>query len=210
MKPALNQELLAALPEVLRTFVSRGGTTLQTENDDWEIGIRRPAPYLTKALPEGAVLIGDNGVGDHLFLVPAQEDAARLDGKVQIYWHEGPEITLLTEDIDTLVNPPAPTPTTRAPVLYHEGQTAVQLGDHVTARSFFRRKPGRVVYLPGVSAKNRDMEHHGLSWVGIDLENGLRLATVVIPETSRLKKSVVFVSRSTGPYKPMGPRERLE
>lgn len=203
-------ELLAALPEPLRAFLARGGERIETEEDDWEVAVKGPPKHLAKYLPPGAVLIGANGVGDHLFLVPDKANPALLARKVQVYWHEGPEIAVIAEDIAALVEPPPATATARSSVFYHDGQTAVRLGDEVTARSFFVRRPGRVVYVPGLSKRNRDMEHHGLCWVGITLSNGALVATVVDPDTSRLKKSVRFVKHSTEPFKEMGPRERLE
>ena len=206
----LSPGLLASLPESLRAFLSRGEKRIETADDDWEVSVRKPAPHLVKHLPPSAVLIGNNGIGDHLFLLPSANDQAQLDIRVNAYRHEGPKISVLAEDVASLVNPSPPKATERPPVCYHDGQTVVQLGDEVSARRFFRRRPGWVVYVPGISKWNREMEHGGLCWVAIQFINGGLAETVVDPETSRLKKSVHFAKRSAEPFGEFGPRERFE
>lgn len=57
-------------------------------------------------------------------------------------------------------------------VTYNDRVTPVQLGDHVLTRVWFRKRKGRVVYVPGVSALNTNMEYNGLCWVGILLDDG--------------------------------------
>lgn len=202
-------ELWDVLPEPLREFLSNGKTQIATDNDDWTVSIQKPPGYFKKVLPPGSVLLANNGCGDQLFLVPGASVSVRLDSKVHVYWHEGPHVELLAEDLGKLLNPPPAAVTKRPPVLYHN-RTPVHLGDEVTARSFFIRRPGRVVYVPGISKRNRNMEHHGLGWVGITCANGLQIGTVVDPKTSCLKKSVRFVKRSAEPFREMTSDDRFE
>ena len=78
---------------------------------------------------------------------------------------------------------------------YSNSTDDVRLGDSVEIKVLFRRQHGRVVYVPGASCRNPQMEYGGLSDVGIRLDDGSFVATVVDPETFRLKRSVVFVGR---------------
>jgi len=212
-RPKVPQEILTTLPVALQTFVSKGGRIIETEDEDWEVEIAKPPPYLANSLPAGSVLIAGNGCGDNIFLTPSADDPMQLAARVYVFWHEGPEIAVFAEDISALVASPPSAVTKRPPVFYYDGQTEVQLGDEVSARtflSFFRRKPGRVVCVPGISKKNRDMEHHGLCWVALTLVNGIRMGTIVNPETSRLQKGIHFVKRSSEPFEAMESHERFE
>jgi hypothetical protein len=62
-------------------------------------------------------------------------------------------------------------------------------------RVFFRRRTGRVVYVPGISARNSNMEFNGLAWVGVRLENGDFISLVVDPQESYLRNKVTFLRR---------------
>jgi hypothetical protein len=204
-------ELLAVLPESLRKFISAGKKEIEADDGDWTVEVEMPPSYVAKSLPSGAVLIAANGLGDHLFLTPETTNSAAFSRKVHAYWHEeGPGIDVFAEDLDLLLNPPPPAVTQRPAVLYSDGQTPVQLGDEVTARDFFIRRQARVIYVPGISKKNRDMEHHGLCWVSLKFAKGVRIGTLVDPKTSRLSKSVRFVKRCSDATEEMGPGDRFE
>ena len=86
-------------------------------------------------------------------------------------------------------------------IAYADGQ-AVALGDRVSIRTWFKNRSGIVVYLPGTSLFNPQMEHNGLTWVGIRLDGGGFVGTVVLYETGRLKKTVKLIAR--------GPRGSVE
>lgn len=89
---------------------------------------------------------------------------------------------------------------------YADG-TLVELGDRVCVRSWFKDRLGTVVYLPGVSSLNPSMEYGGLSWVGIRLDGGGFVGSLVFPESGRLKKRVRLVARGTGPVEPLAVGE---
>lgn len=80
-------------------------------------------------------------------------------------------------------------------VTYHDRTTPVQLGDHVLTRVWFRKRQGRVVYVPGVSAFNPNLEYNGLSWVGIRLADGSFVSTVVDPDGAFLVHKEALVRR---------------
>lgn len=85
------------------------------------------------------------------------------------------------------------------PVRYFDGVTDVQLGDRVSVRIWFRRRLGRVVYVPDISPLNVEFEFDGLRWAGVRLENKALLRTIVRKETGNLIKSVRFISRDASP-----------
>jgi hypothetical protein len=82
---------------------------------------------------------------------------------------------------------------------YSDGETEVQLGDRVTLRVLFRKRVGRVVYVPGTSAFNPEFEYNGMKWVGIRLEDRSLVATPVLTATGNLKKKIKFIERDSSP-----------
>ena len=84
-------------------------------------------------------------------------------------------------------------------VVYSDGSTPVQPGDFVEYRSWLSLwvpRRGRVSYVPGVSQFNSDMEHGGLSWVGISGEDGTFRGVLVDPESAGIKHSIRFIART--------------
>lgn len=79
------------------------------------------------------------------------------------------------------------------PITYDDGVTPVEIGDWVSLRVLFRRRTGRVVYLPGVSKLHGEFEFGGLTWVGIDIPKGPVVKAVVDPDGRRLQKNIRFV-----------------
>ena len=80
-------------------------------------------------------------------------------------------------------------------VTYADGTTSVLPGDRVSLRLFLRRRPGEVIYVPGISKHRGSYEHHGLAWVGVSLPDGWAVGTIVLPETQRLQGGVRFLGR---------------
>jgi len=85
------------------------------------------------------------------------------------------------------------------PVRYSDGATEVLLGDRVEFHGWFKRRSGRVVYVPGVSAINVELEYNGMRWVGIRIDDGSLLATPVLLPSECLKARVKFVARDSSP-----------
>ena len=96
------------------------------------------------------------------------------------------------------------------PSTYCGGGIPVCLGDHVEIRGLLRRRRGRVNYVPGSSPPCQDMEFNGLIYVGIELEDGGIIATLVDPETFALKKSIQFLERNSGPIKEIQPGDAFD
>lgn len=85
-------------------------------------------------------------------------------------------------------------------IRYADGET-VMLGDHVSYKSmlFWRGwKPGRVSYVPGVSPLHPEMEHGGLTWLGVSGDDGTFRGIVIHPQSAVVEDSVRFVKRSDG------------
>jgi len=82
-------------------------------------------------------------------------------------------------------------------VRYFGGSTDVQLGDRVALKVLFRRRTGRVVYVPGVSAFNPEFEYNGMKWVGIRLDDRSLAATPILTKTGNLKKKIEFIARDS-------------
>lgn len=75
---------------------------------------------------------------------------------------------------------------------YSDG-SPLQLGDEVEFRGgllvLFRKYRGRVVYVPGISPLNPDMETGALSWVAVDVPEKMLLRRLVDPETGRVRQT---------------------
>src|SRR5579884_876588 len=142
-KKDIEPQTLAALPESLKAFMSLGKTEFETDEDIWSVKVEKVQGFIEKELPANSIIIANNGYGDRLFLVPKTGSPDHFDSKVYVFWHDELRIAVIADDIDTILNPPPPTPTQRGPVFYHGGQTTVELGDEVIARWFFIRRAGR-------------------------------------------------------------------
>jgi len=191
--PAVQQ----ALPPELQKFIRRSSAVFQTDEGDWEVKVEMPPGFLARQMPPGAVLVARNGLGDHLFLLPAPGQPDALSSQLHVFWHEGASAELFKHSLSELTDPPPPAPSSVRPVLYADGVTRVLPGDEVIYKGWFFKRRGRVTYVPGISRKHGEMEHHGLTWVGISREKGGSVGCVVDPNTSRLRRNVVFVQRSS-------------
>ena len=92
-------------------------------------------------------------------------------------------------------------------VTYADRATPVQLGDRVETRVWFSRKPGRVVYVPGISPPNSNMEYNGLCWVGIRLDEGGFVSTVVDPKGAYLRRNEKLLRRDPSGYEALSPAD---
>ncbi|MEW6347653.1 MAG: hypothetical protein AB1646_01205 [Thermodesulfobacteriota bacterium] len=202
------------LPTSLRRFLEQGNSKFRCDDGDWDVEVEWPLPrFLRDVLPERAVVIGHNGAGDYLFITeeePTGHDRQMPGPRVFVYWHEGPDIARFSDDLSALTNPPEPVPSQHPPVFYADGTTRVLIGDQVSARDLFLRREGRVVYVPGISRRNRDLEHGGLAWVAIRFHKGTMTGIIVDPDSGRLKKSVTFLGRGTTPVEEFGPYEDFD
>lgn len=93
-------------------------------------------------------------------------------------------------------------------ITYSDRVTPVQLGDRVETRVWWRKRRGRVVYVPGISPVNREMERDGLVWVGIRLDDGGFVSTVVDPEGHFIRKNEKLLARERKGFAELKPDEQ--
>ncbi len=159
------------------------------DGQQWKVDVEESPPaWLTRGLPDGALVFAENGYGDHLFLRPGRDE-------VFVFWHEGGEIAEYSATVGDL-RPDLPRRSSdHPPITYRDTDEIVRLGDRVQIRYWLvLRGRGEVTYVPGVSPRKPGMERDGLAWVGVRLDDGAWVATIVLPDGS-LKKSVRFLGR---------------
>ncbi|WP_146151791.1 hypothetical protein [Ahniella affigens] len=89
-------------------------------------------------------------------------------------------------------------------VRYFGSEDPVELGDRVSLRVMFRRRIGRVAYLPGVSPENPEIDFGGIFRVGIDCP-GFFVSCHVDPDFLELKKGITLVARDPLDVPPVPP-----
>jgi hypothetical protein len=94
-------------------------------------------------------------------------------------------------------------------ICYSDRSTPVMLGDVVEKVIFFRRRQGRVVYVPGVSPLNKELDYDGLQSVGIKIDEGPFVATLVDPVGKFLQKKIRFIRRDASEIHKVQPNDRL-
>ena len=98
------------------------------------------------------------------------------------------------------------------PVRYFDEVTPIQIGDIVATRpwfALFRKKTGRVVYVPGISEQHGEFEHHGLCWVGVKTPDGGIFGSIVLPETGCVQKSLQFMGRDESSCEAVTPDRKF-
>ena len=84
-------------------------------------------------------------------------------------------------------------------IRYADGDVEVRLGDHVEIKVWFKKRRGRIVYLPGVSPFNAEYEFNGMRWVAIRTSSMI-IGSVVRHETDTLKPKVKFIQRDDSSF----------
>lgn len=183
------------IPIELAQFLKRRRPRFRCEDDEWFVELERPQGYQLKLFPPGALIIARSECGDCLFLLP---DSAGIFGReVFAFWHEEtPPCRSYCSDIVQLTNPPPPQVSKVPTVMYSDGFTPVLLGDQIQSRFLFLRREGKGVCVPGISIRNRNYEHGGLTWVAIRLSNGVGIAEVVGLESFTLHQRIKFIRRA--------------
>jgi hypothetical protein len=50
-----------------------------------------------RGFPSKAVAVGSDGCGNYLIFLPSETDAAQLEERLYVWWHEGSEVELVSE-----------------------------------------------------------------------------------------------------------------
>ena len=64
------------------------------------------------------------------------------------------------------------------------------------------------VYVPGISAFNREFEYNGVRWVGVRLTDTALVATPALSSTSTLKKKIRLIARDVSPFGLIAPSSK--
>jgi hypothetical protein len=164
---------------------------------EWKFDLTEQPDYVA-ALAKGSILVfANNGFGDYLFL---KADGDRYGSMIYEYFHEGPEIIQIDDEIDLLLGlRERPFSNDDYPLPTYESGERVHLDDLVKIKIWVQfwkgRQDGRITYVPGVSAKKLKYEYGGLKWVAVRFKDG-EICPLVDPKTGFLKK-VRFISRRT-------------
>ncbi len=188
----------SSLPESLLAAQKSGVEYFQGEDAEWRLEFKEPVKSIEELAGGPVCIFANNGYGDYLFL-KRQPDGSQWADEVFTFYHEGPEITRVPENLETLLGlkerPPAHDDYPQA--IYETGE-AVQLGDRVQIKvwaEFWKGwQDGVVKYVPGISKKKPAYEHGGLKEVGISIQHG-EICPLVDPKTGKLRK-VKFIARN--------------
>lgn len=94
------------LPSVLASFIANGGTTIPSEDGDWDLIILAAEDSdFREFISKDAVVIAENGCGDCLFLKKAK---SALGKKVFVFLHEEDRTEIFAPDIAVILSAPAP------------------------------------------------------------------------------------------------------
>ena len=181
----------------LREAKDRGIELFLGENCEWKLELEESAEFIEKIVGCPVCSFANNGFGDYLFLKKHPE---RDEFKAEVFefFHEGPEINRITEDLETLLGlKDRPASADAYPKAVYDTGDLVVLGDRVQVKfwlEFWKGwQDGEVEYVPGVSKKNLEFEHGGLKWVAIRFRNG-QIGLLVDAKSGKLRK-VRFVGR---------------
>lgn len=186
------------LPKALLQAQEKGIEYFMGEDYEWKLEIENNAGFIEEIVGSPVLIFANNGYGDNLFLKKTP-NGTEYSETIFEYLHDGPEIHPVNEVLETLLGlsnrPPS---NDNYPKAIYETGEPVQLGDHVQIKvwaEFWKGwQTGIVEYVPGISNKNPQLEHGGLKWVAIRLQNG-QICPLVDHESGKLKK-VKFVRRS--------------
>ncbi|HMP81113.1 MAG TPA: hypothetical protein PKA41_00220 [Verrucomicrobiota bacterium] len=185
------------LPKPLREALEKGVGFFMGEDCEWKFEQKESAEFIEKIVGCPVYAFANNGFGDYLFL-KKRPDGDGFGEDVFEFFHEGPEIKRITENLETLLGlKDRPASVDVYPKAIYETGELVQVGDRVQVKvwaEFWKGwQDGQVDYVPGISKKKLKHEYNGLKWVAIRFRNG-EICPVVDPKSGKLRK-VRFVAR---------------
>jgi hypothetical protein len=185
------------LPKSLSDAQERGIEFFMSEDYEWKLEWMESAKFIEDLVGCSVYVFANNGFGDYLFLKKESEGNG-FDEEVFEYFHEGPEINRLNEDLETLLGlKDRPSSADAYPKAVYETRELVQPGDRVQVKvwaEFWKGwQDGVVQYVPGISKRKPQHEYGGLKWVAIQFDNG-QICPLVDPDSGELKK-VRFIRR---------------
>ena len=95
-------------------------------------------------------------------------------------------------------------------IFYSGTQTQVLPGDHVQFKAwFFLKVQGIIVYVPGISPKNKELERNSHSLLAIEHGDRSIKAWPIFDGNSFAPPAIKFIGRSKGPFKEITQDEEL-
>ncbi len=169
------------------------------EHCEWKLEVEPSTTFIEEMVDGPVYIFANNGFGDYLFLKKKQESGG-FDREVFEFFHEGPEINRVPEDLETLLGLKARPPSADGyPTAVYETGELVRLGDHVQVKvwvEFWKGwQDGVVEYVPGVSNADLKYEHGGLKEIAIRFRAG-QICPLVSPENGEVRK-VRFIRRES-------------
>jgi hypothetical protein len=185
------------LPKPLREAQEKGIEFFMGENCEWKLELKGTVKAVEQNVGSPVFIFANNGCGDYLFL-KTKRDGDGFEEDVFEYFHEGPQVDPVKEDLATLLGLEERPPSADAyPKAIYETGEAVEPGDRVQIKvwaEFWKGwQDGVVEYVPGISKKKLQHEHGGLKWAAIRFRNG-QIGPLVDPRSGKLRK-VRFVGR---------------
>lgn len=185
------------LPKSLLEAQKRGIEFFLSEDCEWKLECMESAKFIEEMVGCAVCAFANNGFGDYLFL-KKKSDGDGFEEEVFEFFHEGPEVNRVTEDLETLLGlKDRPASADAYPKAVYQTGELVQVGDRVQVKvwaEFWKGwQDGVVQYVPGVSKRKPQHEYDGLKWVAIQFRNG-QICPLIDPTTGKLRK-VRFIRR---------------
>jgi hypothetical protein len=158
-----------AIPQPIQLALQRNEEFFWApDGAEWKLEVRQDASFIEKHVGIPVLIFADNGYGDYLFLKKVQSE--EFDETVFEYFHEGPLIETIEEDLETVLGLKTRPPSSdNYPAPRYESGEPVLVGDRIRYRVwlFFWKGwiNGVVTYVPGVSPRRTQLERDGLKWI---------------------------------------------
>jgi hypothetical protein len=191
------------LPKPIMEAQEKGIEFFMGEECEWKMESEESTEFIERIVRCPVYVFANNGFGDYLFL-KKKTDEDGFEEEAFEFFHEGPEIHRITDDLEILLGlRDRPASTDVYPKAVYETGELVQLSDRVQVKvwaEFWKGwQDGEITYAPGISKKKPQHEHGGLKWVAIKFRNG-EVCPLVDPESGKLRK-VKFVRRGISDQK---------
>ena len=149
----VNEKMNIELPKALAEAKARKIEFFMGEACEWKFDIEEHPTFIENLIGTKAIIFANNGYGDYLFL---KVDKNRIaEETIFEFFHEGPEINEIEDDIELLLGlKERPPSTDDYPKAVYESGEDVQIGDHVQLKTIFQFwrgwQNGTVKYVPGM------------------------------------------------------------
>lgn len=185
------------LPKSLVEAQKSGIEFFMSEDYEWKLEYTESAKFIEEMVGCAVYAFANNGFGDYLFL-KKQSDGDGFAEEVFEFFHEGPDVKRVDEDLETLLGlKERPASVDSYPKAVYETGELVEVGDRVQVKvwaEFWKGwQDGMVHYVPGISKRKPQHEYGGLKWVAIKFRDG-QICPLVDPNTGKLRK-VRFIRR---------------